>query len=609
MIEKRKISRIVGLFMAISIAAMFVTSSAVVLAQQSEYEPNDDFSEATYCYDGSEYEGTVDYVDDPSDYYQIYLMSGDTLTATLLTSQLDMELYDYGESWVDDSSSNDLGQPYIEFTSYSYEYYYIEVRAYAPSVNYILEILVNDGTTGGSTDGELWVGGTSYVSGDAEATVPTMTVGDGVYWGGVKDIGDEFEQELEDGLQDFEDMGFDVSYDINGGVGAYFGMEVASDSTDIDGVTCYDIAVNGAIAIDLGLEASVDGNINEGGYSVSVDGSGSGFIELEANIDGHIYLTVDELAIAKIDFTITAEGHGEATLDADYDLGGVNQKITADATVDIEDVKIDFDLAFDPPLDVYQFPMWEGKQWYVPGYNTDVSGSLNAQGTITSDIYMKATGQDTVDEKETINLATEMGSNDFFETIPGGEYDYWIGGGGTLFTCSYASGDIFVIETDMGSAFGGMDFGTRQIPDVNNMVPSTGFQYNGQTGLITGMTMDGDLMTEEVTEAEVEDFADDPLKEVASETGGHSSGLDAGLLGIMLVGVIVIIVVIVVVVFLTKKKAPPVQQYPQQPGQQPPPPPPEYQPQQDQYQQAPADQYQQPPPDQYQQPPPPPPGQ
>ena len=592
----------VGMFVALCIAAMFVTSSAVVLAQISESEPNDDFWDATYCYDGNVYEGTVDYSDDPSDFYQIMLWSGETLTATLLTSQLDMELYDYSEYWVDDSSSNALGQPYIEYTAYSAGYYYIEVRAYAPSVSYTLEIAVTDGSTGGTTEG-LWVGGEPYVTGDPEATVPTMTVGDGAYWGGVKDIGDEFEQELEEGLQDFEDMGFDVKYDINGGIGAYFGIEVASDSADIGGVDCYDIAITGAIAIDLGIEASVDGSITEGGFgTVSVDGSGSGYIEFETNLDGHIYLTVDELAIAKIDLTLTAEGHGEATLDAEYEMQGVTQTITADATVDIEDVEIDFDLTFDPPLDVYQFPMWEGKEWYVPGYNTDVSGSLNAKGTITSDIYMKATGQDTVDDTNSTDLAEEIGNNDFSEIIPGGEYDYWSGGGGTLFTCSYASGDIFIIETDVANAFGGMDFGTRQIPDVNNMVPTTGLQYNGQTGMITGMTMDGELMTEEVTAAEVEDFADDPLKEVAAETGGHSSGLDAGLLGIILIGVIVIVVVVIVVVMLTKKKTPPAQQYPQQPYQQPPPPPPEYQPQQGQYQQPPADQYQQPPP-------PPPPGQ
>ncbi len=443
-----------------------------------------------------------------------------------------------------------------------------------------------------STSDELYIGGTSYVTGDPQATVPTMTVGDGVYWGGVKDIGAEIEDELDTTLAEFENMGFDVSYDINGGIGAYFGIEVAGNDSDIDGITCYDIAITGAIAIDVGLTASVDGSISEGGYDVSVDGSGDGYVEVEINLDGHMYLTVDKLALAKIDLTLTAEGQGELHLDAEMSMEGMTQSIKADAEMSIDDVQIDFDLSFDPPLDIYQFPMWEGKEWYVPGYDTNVSGSLDAKGTVTYDYTATIPGEPTQSDSNTTNLATEIGSNDFFETIPGGEYDYQDGGGGTLLTCVYASGDTFIIETDMGNAFG-MDYGTRQIPDVESMIPTTGLQYNGQTGLITGMTVNGEVMTSEVTSADVKEFAEDPLAEVKSVTGGHDSGFGAGLLGIILIGVIVIIVVVVVVVMLTKKKSPPPQQYPpQQDGQQPPPSPPEYQTQQ---------------PDQYQQPPPPPP--
>jgi len=581
--------------MAVWIAAMFLTSGMVVLAQDSE--PNDDFWSANYCYDGDTHEGNVDYNDDPSDYYQIFLWSDDVLTATLTTSMLDMELYDSSQDWVDDSRSNDLGQPHIEYTAITTGYHYIEVTSYAPNVDYVLEILVNDQPSGGG----LWVGGEP--ENEPVAEVPEMTVGNGVYWGGVKDIGEEFEQELEEGLQEIEDMGFDVSYDISGGVGAYFGIEVASDSADVDGITCYDVAITGALAVNLGLKASVDGTVSESGFEVSIDGSGDGYVELEANLEGHLYLTVDELAIAKFTLTLTAEGEGELHLDADMSMQGTSQSIKADATMDVSDVKIDFDLTFDPPLDIYQFPMWEGKQWYVPGYNTDVSGSLNAQGTVSYDVYAVVPGEEPIDDSKTVNLADEIGNNNFFETVPGGEYDYYEGGGGTIFTCAYAGGDIFIIETGLGDVFGYMDYGTRQgIPDVESMVPSTGLQYNGQTGMITGMTMDGEVMTETVTPEEVDAFAEDPLKEVTSETGGRSSGLDGGLLGIILIGVIVIVVVVVVVILFTRK-TPPSQQYPpQQYGQQPPPPPPEYQPPADQYQQPQQDQYQQQPP------PPPPPG-
>lgn len=592
MIEKMKTSRMIGMFLALCIAVMFLTSSMVVLAQDTE--PNNDFWNAITCYDGDIINGVVDYDTDSSDFYQILILADETITATLTTGTPDLDLYDSSESWLDDSWYNALGQPYVEYTAFFTGFYYIEVSTYGAYVDYTLDIDVADQ----SASGELYVGGTSYVSGDPEATLPTMTVGDGVYWGGVKDIGAEIEDDLDTALADFEDMGFDVSYDINGGIGAYFGIEVAGDSSDINGVTCYDIAITGAIAIDVGFTARVDGTVTDPSFgTVSVDGSGNGFVEVEMNLDGHMYLTVDELALAKIDLTFTAEGQGEIHLDADMSMQGTSQSIRADAEMSINDVQIDFDLAFDPPLDIYQFPMWEGKEWYVPGYDTDVSGSLVAQGTITHDYTVTVPGEPTDSDSGTTNLATEIGTNNFFETIPGGAPDVydWYGGGGTLFTCIYASGNIFIIETEMGSAFG---YGTRQgIPDVESMIPSTGFQFNKETGLITGMTMDGELMTSEVTAAAVEDFAEDPLAEVKSETGGHDAG--SGLLGILLIGVIVIVVIVIVVVMLTKKKAPPQQYPPQQYDQQPPPPPTEYQ--------QPADQYQQPPADQYQQPPPPPP--
>ncbi len=600
MIEKIKTSRIVGILAAIFIATMFLTSSMVVLAQSADEEPNDSFSDAVECYDGDYIRGALDETYDIDDYFKISLYQGDYITISLSMSGYDFDLFLY--------------DPYeyeVEYSDYSDYYgsvyhsaedtgdYYIQVHAASGVADYTLTISVVEGMGGGSNDGELWVGGTSYVTGDPQATVPTMTVGDGVYWGGVKDIGAEIEDELDTALSEFEDLGFDVSYDINGGIGAYFGIEVVGDDSDINGVMCYDIEITGAIAIDVGLSASVDGSVSESGYEISVDGSGNGFIEIEVNLNGHMYLTVDELALAKIDLTLTAEGRGEVHLDADMSMQGTSQSIQADAEMSINDVQIDFDLAFDPPLDIYQFPMWEGKEWYVPGYDTDVSGSLNAQGTIVYDVYAVVPGEEPIDETETINLATEIGSNDFYENIPGGQPDdYWYGGGGTLFTCVYASGDIFIIETDMGNAFG---YGTRQVPDIDSMIPSTGFQYDAQTGLITGMTMDGELMTTEVTAAEVEEFAEDPLAEVKAETGGHDGG--SSILGILLIGVIVIIVVVIVVVMLTKKKSPPVHQHPQQYDQQPPPPPAEYQqPVDQQYQQPPADQYQQPPP-------PPPPGQ
>ena len=74
MIEKRKTSRIVSMFAVLSIAAMFLMSSMVVLAQDSaDAEPNDNFSEAVECYDGDFIRGALDDTHDIDDYFMISL--------------------------------------------------------------------------------------------------------------------------------------------------------------------------------------------------------------------------------------------------------------------------------------------------------------------------------------------------------------------------------------------------------------------------------------------------------------------------------------------------------------------------------------------------------
>jgi len=235
----------------------------------------------------------------------------------------------------------------------------------------------------------------------------------------------------------------------------------------------------------------------------------------------------------------------------------------------------------------------------VPAQDTEVSGSITAQGTITYDINMEMTGETPTNEKDTVNLATEIGDNAFSETIPGGEY------GGVMFTCTYASGNIFVIETELGEAFGMLDTssilpGTRQFDsllDPTSMLPNAGMQLDSSKGLPTGMTMDGEAMTEVSTKADVESFVDDPLGEVTSETGGRSTGM-GGLLVLLAIVIVIVVVVVVVVMIATKKKTPPPQHYGPQPVYQQPPPPPQQYPPQDQS----GGQYQQ----QGQYPPPPP---
>jgi len=595
--EKYNVRRINAFYAIVIVAAMVLAMPTAVLA---DTEPNDDFNDAEFTYNGASITGTLNVASDQSDFYMIYLSNTNTLELELTGTgtNFDLIVYDASENEVDSSMSSGSTET-ISYESSDYGYYYIEVNAVSGSGSYTLEVDVSYSSTP-IGDGAYYVGGSSYVSGQPLATLPTLNVGDSAYFGGIKDIGDEYTAQIDEALQQYEEMGMDVSYDISGGAGAYFGWEIASNNADVGGHTCYDIVLDGAIAINLGFEGSVDGSVSEGGYTVTVDGSADGFVEFEAVLEGHLYLTVDELAIAKLQFTITAEGQLEIHFDVNANMMGENMQMNMDATGSVDGVQLDFLLEFDPPLDIFQFctgsgsteGIYEGKEWCVPPVDTEASGSINALGTISYDYNMEMVGEEPEQDSDTVDLATEIGDNDYSETIPGGQNN------GIMFECTYASGNIFVIETELGNAFGIL--GTRQLDDIEGMIPSAGMQYDMNKGMVTGMTVNGEAMTAPVTQPEVQSFTDDPLGEVTDETGGRSTGV-GGILVLLVVVIIVVVVIVVVVMMLTKKRAPPQQQYPPQQMYQQPPPPPQQYPQQDQYGQQ---QYQQYPP-----PPPPPPGQ
>ena len=252
------------------------------------------------------------------------------------------------------------------------------------------------------------------------ANAPTLTVGDSAYFGTIMDIGEEYKAEIDEALAEIENMGVDVNYDVNGGAGMYFGWEVKSNSADVNGVTCYDIALMGAVGVDFGIDASVDGTVTEEGYTMTMDGGGDATLKFEATLDGHLYLTVDELAVAKIQLTLKADGRFNADIDASVSASGMNMDVTAKATATIDKVQFDLTVEFDPPIDIYDFPINQGDEWYVPAQETAVSGSYSATGTVTYDVEATMPGEDPIDKSATTNLATEIGSGTIDETIPGG---------------------------------------------------------------------------------------------------------------------------------------------------------------------------------------------
>ncbi len=580
--------------LAIAFGLMLIIPMASILVAGYDTVPNDDFTSAEYVYDGDTIFGSLDEVNDFEDYFQIWLDNGDDLTLTFSGTgdDFDLFLYDENELWVAESTSG-FSFETIWYLDASSGYYYIVPQAVTGTGDYTLSIAVTPGYTGGIGAG---IEGTG-----PGAPVPIWNIGDGWSFGNIVDIEKEMGTEINQGLQQLNDMGFNTNLDINGGFGVFLGAEVIADDVSVNGYECYNVEVTGGAGIDVGIEADVDGSTAFLGTTVSVDGTGDGFAKGEMVLEGNVYFTTDQLAIAKIDLTATADLKAEVHIDATVVMNGETQDFKADTSIDVDGVEVTFQLSFNPPLKLFDFPIKEGDVWYVPHADTEVTGVLNAKGTITTDVDATIPGEPPMKETETRNLASEIGNNDFYEVIPGG----W---DGARFECTQLIGnDIYMIEAGAGDMFGfiGMP-GTRQLGglDPTSMVDaSSGVQYDSNSGFITGVTMNGEVITDSATMEEVKEFTTDPQGEVTSATGGAGGG---SLFTLILLLIIVVVVVLIVVVAVQKKK----KQQPQQPQYAPPPP--QYGVQQPQNYQQPPPPPQQPPqeyPPQGQQPPPPPPPQ
>jgi hypothetical protein len=447
------------------------------------------------------------------------------------------------------------------------------------------------------------------VTGQAEPL--DWVVGTGWYFGETVNF-DELQDEIDQGLQDLP-PGFRADVNVAGGVGTYLGIEVVDDDADANGYTCYQVDISGAVGVDFGLDASVDGTYSDQGMSIDVDASGNAFVVGEANLLISLFFTADtSRELVKIDAQFTAEANAELSVDAlvDLDMGGfggiegfdTNQHfdVKADVTAEAKNVVITGSILFDPPLDFFDFPIYEGDVWWVPESGTQVTTTYSAQGTveITADVTGIPNEPD-VHETESMNLAVEIGSG-----TDGPNYVWQQ----TMFECVAVYGNNYIIETSAGDFINFFDWGgVRQygvdyldLLPVDDMIPveNAGVQYNADEGFITGLSIDGEVQTTTSDEATVDNFAADPLGEVQGTTGGHGSVGEGGggLLPLLILAIIVIVVVLVVVAMMANKgkkknqgdmygapppqqpapyqQPPPPQQPPQYPPQQPPPPPP-----------------------------------
>lgn len=218
-----------------------------------------------------------------------------------------------------------------------------------------------------------------------------------------------------DGFMGMEGTTIDsYSIDINGDMGFYQIYEITGDDGDE-----YTMDITGGGGIHIDGSFSVSGQFpKEGNYTIDSDDydtwqddipteemtmKGKGNFHLTIGIDGTAHFTKDTNALKDIDLTLSMGMKGKfegknLPINSDTDLsysssfenGTYVTNVEGYAVYGYEDVdmKLNGDISahvnavFDPPLDIFNFPIYSGKTWDMDS-NVTMSGSY--EGRIDAD--------------------------------------------------------------------------------------------------------------------------------------------------------------------------------------------------------------------------------
>ncbi len=203
---------------------------------------------------------------------------------------------------------------------------------------------------------------------------------------------------------------FDVNVDFNGGgVGLYMTSEVLSDDADVNGEVCYQVRNTIYFGSGLGVEASA--NIAGMGNSIKGSGSAEYYFEFDLVID--MWMTIDELALSRIDASLKPSFNAEAAASVRGSIENMNFDIKGGASIKTENIVATATLDFDEPFDIFELPIEENEEWTPEGSFTgtaSVSGKIRAKADITG-----IPEEDDIHEDETIDLAEESGGPEDFD--------------------------------------------------------------------------------------------------------------------------------------------------------------------------------------------------
>lgn len=235
------------------------------------------------------------------------------------------------------------------------------------------------------------------------------------------------------------------TFNVDGSVGFFQTMTVIDTDDTSTGIECYKVKVEqyyGAITninIDLHAdETDIFGLSAPENFNFEIDATVKGYLWFEMDATGFIYFTVDALAIAREEINIDTNldvdiyaylnmvtddipggveegGEGSSSTSEDeiiYDdsyeddyLGGDDffpEEMEMDISIEATDISIDYDIDYEPPLDIFDFPIVPEEEWQA---SSDMTVTLNElSGTITYDISGNIPEEDITSESDTIKL-------------------------------------------------------------------------------------------------------------------------------------------------------------------------------------------------------------
>ncbi len=234
------------------------------------------------------------------------------------------------------------------------------------------------------------------IAGEGQAGAPQWEKGDKWSMGYETDLGEMITTML-GALEESDEEFGSIDQDIQGKAGYFMIFEI-SEATDTQ--YTMDISTGGGVEID-GNAKITSQMPEEGTYSYDYDDwdfeppmvdkevSIDLFLDVSLNVDGTAHFTKDDVQLQDLELVMSFEGDFDLEMlnfpetDYDYDEETEEEIIIVEYNdYDISgsvDIKVTLSMEFDPPLDIFNFPIEEGEEW-VAESNMTVSGTY--QGII-----------------------------------------------------------------------------------------------------------------------------------------------------------------------------------------------------------------------------------